>query len=214
MIHTVRQGETLSGIASQYGVAVQALVRENGLLLPYRPSPGRKLRLPATTEADPKTDPDKESGIKSRSQADSRKAAPGDVHTPPRRLPGAKAGTGFQWPVKGKILSRYGWLGKGRFNDGINIAARRGTPVRAADDGIVAYAGTELTTLGNLLLIKHKNGWISTYAHNDQVLVRSGDRVKRGQIVARVGSTGQVSRPQLHFQLRRGVRSVNPERYL
>ena len=121
---------------------------------------------------------------------------------------------GFIWPVKGRLLSRFGTLGKGLQNDGINILARRGTPVRAIQNGVVAYSGNELRGFGNLLLIKHAGGWISAYAHNDKLLVRTGQRVRRGQVVSHVGSTGSVDKPQLHFELRRQNRAVNPERYL
>lgn len=121
---------------------------------------------------------------------------------------------GFVWPVNGRLLSRFGTLGKGLQNDGINILARRGTPVRAIQNGVVAYSGNELRGFGNLLLIKHAGGWISAYAHNDKLLVKTGQRVRRGQVVSHVGSTGSVDKPQLHFELRRQNRAVDPERYL
>ena len=128
-------------------------------------------------------------------------------------LPPASRG-GFIWPVCGRVISRFGSIGKGLQNDGINILARKGTPVRAAQNGVVAYAGNELRGFGNLLLVKHKAGWISAYAHNSELLVRTGQKVRRGQVISRVGSTGSVDKPQLHFELRRGNRAVNPERYL
>jgi murein DD-endopeptidase MepM/ murein hydrolase activator NlpD len=121
---------------------------------------------------------------------------------------------GFVWPVNGRLLSKFGTLGKGLQNDGINILARRGTPVRAIQNGVVAYSGNELRGFGNLLLIKHAGGWISAYAHNDKLLVKTGQRVRRGQVVSHVGSTGSVDKPQLHFELRRQNRAVDPERYL
>jgi murein DD-endopeptidase MepM/ murein hydrolase activator NlpD len=121
---------------------------------------------------------------------------------------------GFIWPVSGRLLSKFGALGKGLQNDGINILARRGTPVRAIQNGVVAYSGNELRGFGNLLLIKHAGGWISAYAHNDRLLVKTGQKVRRGQVVSRVGSTGSVDKPQLHFELRRQNRAVDPERYL
>ena len=122
---------------------------------------------------------------------------------------------GFLWPLNGgRVLSRFGTLGKGLQNDGINILAPRGTPIRAVQNGVVAYSGNELRGFGNLLLIKHTGGWISAYAHNDQLLVKTGDQVRRGQVVSRVGSTGSVDKPQLHFELRRKNRAVDPERYL
>jgi murein DD-endopeptidase MepM/ murein hydrolase activator NlpD len=122
--------------------------------------------------------------------------------------PGSRRG--FIWPVKGEVIAEFGTTGKGQHNDGINIAVPRGTPVLAADDGVVAYAGNELRGFGNLLLIKHADGWMSAYAHNEVLLVKRGDLVKRGQRIAKVGDSGGVSRPQLHFELRQGTRAVDP----
>ncbi len=121
---------------------------------------------------------------------------------------------GFIWLLRGRIISGFGPKAKCLHNDGINISAPRGAPVRAAEGGIVAYSGNELRGFGNLLLVKHANGWVTAYAHNGKLLVKRGDRVGKGQIIARVGSTGAVSRPQLHFEIRRGKRPLNPKKYL
>ncbi|HXC89346.1 MAG TPA: M23 family metallopeptidase [Stellaceae bacterium] len=129
---------------------------------------------------------------------------------PPPRTPG---GT-FLWPVRGRVLEGYGSGPDGTHNDGINIAAPRGAAVEATDGGVVAYAGNELRGYGNLVLIKHPNGWISAYAHCDLILVKTGQKVARGQVIARVGATGNVSEPQLHFELRRGKKPVDPREYL
>ena len=99
-------------------------------------------------------------------------------------------------------------------NDGINIAAPRGSPVRAAGSGTVAYAGNELRGFGNLLLIRHAGGWMSAYAHNETLLVSRGEEVARGQIISHAGSTGSVNSPQAHFELRRNGKPVNPVKYL
>ena len=123
-------------------------------------------------------------------------------------------GQAFIWPVRGKVISPYGEKKGGEHNDGINIEARRGEPVKAAADGTVIYAGNELRGFGNLVLIKHADGWTTAYAHNDTLLVARGAQVKRGQVIAKAGSTGSVSVPQLHFELRRGTRAVNPADYL
>jgi murein DD-endopeptidase MepM/ murein hydrolase activator NlpD len=120
----------------------------------------------------------------------------------------------FLWPVQGKILSSFGAKTGGLHNDGINIAAPPGTDVVAAENGVVAYAGNELRGFGNLLLLRHADGWITAYAHNDQLLVKRGDTVKRGQPIAKLGRTGNVSTPQLHFELRRGSDPVDPRKYL
>ena len=110
----------------------------------------------------------------------------------------------------GRVIAGFGPREGGLHNDGINIAAERGTQVRAAENGVVVYAGNELRGFGNLLLIKHADGWTTAYAHADKLLVRRGDRVERGQPIATVGQTGNVDRPQLHFEIRRGPRAVDP----
>ncbi len=133
--------------------------------------------------------------------------------SPPQAAP-PHTGLGFQWPVRGTILVGYGPGANGTQNDGINIAAARGTPVAAANDGIVAYAGNELRGFGNLVLIKHAGGWTTAYAHCETLLVKRGDRVKRGQTIARVGQSGAVSEPQLHFEIRHGTRALDPVSYL
>jgi murein DD-endopeptidase MepM/ murein hydrolase activator NlpD len=125
----------------------------------------------------------------------------------PKAAPG---GRGFLWPVQGEIASPFGSKPGGTQNDGVNIVARRGTAVHAAADGVVVYAGNELRGYGNLLLIRHADGWMSAYAHNDELLVSRGSHVKRGQVIAKVGGTGGVSSPQLHFELRHGGRPVDP----
>ena len=130
-------------------------------------------------------------------------------------LPPPRAGTTFLWPVRGEVVEEFGPLAKkGQNNDGINIAAPRGTPVRAAENGTVAYVGNELKGFGNLLLIKHADGWVTAYAHNERLMVKRGDVVRRGQTIATVGSSGNVTTPQLHFEIRRGTEAVNPADYL
>lgn len=123
--------------------------------------------------------------------------------------PGDKAD--FRWPARGRVIS--GYSGKGG-NEGINIAVPEGTPVKAAEGGTVAYAGSELKGYGNLVLIRHPNGYVSAYAHNGELKVKRGDTVKRGQVVANSGQTGNVSSPQLHFELRKGSAPVDPTPYL
>jgi murein DD-endopeptidase MepM/ murein hydrolase activator NlpD len=128
--------------------------------------------------------------------------------------PSGRGSGAFLWPVHGRVLATYGSGGDGTHNDGINIAAPRGAAVQAADAGVVAYAGNELRGYGNLILVKHANGWISAYAHCDLMLVKRGEKVARGQVIARVGSTGNVSEPQLHFELRRGNHPTDPREFL
>ncbi len=123
-------------------------------------------------------------------------------------------GARFVWPVRGHVLAGYGATPSGGHNDGINIAAPAGTPVVAVDGGTVAYAGNELRGYGNLVLVKHPSGWITAYAHCQALLVKRGDTVSRGQEIAKVGSTGGVAEPQLHFELRRGKHAVDPREFL
>jgi murein DD-endopeptidase MepM/ murein hydrolase activator NlpD len=146
------------------------------------------------------------------SPASTAAAEPAAVTQTPQ-APASDGGT-FLWPVRGRVLGVYGSGRDGTRNDGINIAAPRGAAVEAADGGVVAYTGNELRGYGNLILVKHTNGWISAYAHCDQILVKRGDKVARGQTIAHVGSTGNVSEPQLHFELRRGNHAVDPREFL
>jgi murein DD-endopeptidase MepM/ murein hydrolase activator NlpD len=120
----------------------------------------------------------------------------------------------FRWPVHGRIISAFGSRAAGAQNDGINLAVPEGTPVKAAEDGVVAYAGNELKGYGNLVLVRHSNGYVSAYANASELMVKRGDSVKRGQTIARAGQTGNVSSPQLHFEIRKGSTPVDPTKYL
>ncbi len=120
------------------------------------------------------------------------------------------ADTQFAWPVNGRVLANYGTTAGGERNDGINIAAYSGEPIRAAAGGTVSYSGNDLKSYGNLVLIRHGDTYVTAYAHAERILVNRGDHVAKGQVIAYAGSTGDVSAPQLHFEIRRGVRPVNP----
>jgi len=128
--------------------------------------------------------------------------------------PPARSGANFRRPAHGLIVSRFGAQSDGRRNDGINISVPRGTPVKAAENGVVVYAGDELTGLGKLVLVRHADGWVSAYGHNDRIAVKRCDTVKRGQEIARAGITGNVTKPQIHFELRKNARPVDPEQHL
>ena len=123
----------------------------------------------------------------------------------------ASSGADFRWPARGRVIA--GYAGRGG-NEGINIAVPEGTPVKAAEGGVVAYAGSELKGYGNLVLIRHPNGYVSAYAHNGELNVKRGEQVKRGQVVAKSGQSGNVNSPQLHFELRKGSTPVDPMPYL
>ena len=132
-------------------------------------------------------------------------------------LPASKAAVPpgkFRWPARGKIISGFGNQPGVGPNDGINISVPRGTEVHAAENGTVTYAGNEVQGYGNLVLIRHPEGWITAYAHNDNLMVKAGDTVRRGQVIAKAGNTGSVSQPQLHFEIRQGATPVDPMQHL
>jgi murein DD-endopeptidase MepM/ murein hydrolase activator NlpD len=131
---------------------------------------------------------------------------------PPQPPP--RSGRTFGWPVEGRVIANYGPSAGGTRNDGINISVAKGASVRAAENGVVVYAGNELKGFGNLLLVKHSDGWMTAYAHNDSLLAKKGDTVSRGQVIARAGQTGNVDSPQVHFEVRRNSKAVDPMEYL
>ncbi len=225
-LHEVRRGDTLYGISRRYRVDMSVLARANGLSEPYRLSVGQRLRVPvvAVVAAAPST---ASAAVKTVARAkpaarvgaapqrrSRAAAAPAPIRRQPIPRPPPRSRRDFLWPVKGKLVSSFGPKQDGLHNDGINIAAPRGAAVRAAEDGVVAYAGNELRGYGNLLLVRHAGGWTTAYAHNQRLLVRRGDAVRRGQVIARVGSSGNVATPQTHFELRRGTRAVDPVKSL
>ena len=120
----------------------------------------------------------------------------------------------FRWPVRGKVITAYGAKANGKSNDGINLAVPEGTPVKAAEDGVVAYSGNELKGYGNLVLVRHANGYVTAYAHASELLVKRGDTIKRGQVIAKSGQSGEVQSPQLHFEIRKGSSPVDPLQFL
>ena len=140
--------------------------------------------------------------------------APKPVAPKPIAQPSAGAVRDFVWPVSGNVLKAYGASANGARNDGVNIAAPKGAPIKAAAGGEVVYAGNELAGFGNLILIRHPGGWVTAYAHADTIAVKEGDLVKQGQQVGTVGSTGNVSSPQIHFELRKGKEPVDPGQHL
>ena len=200
--HVVQRGDTGTNIAKRYGVNVSSLMRLNNIRKPFVLSVGQKLKLPGGASS-------KGNKVAGVSKTGSTSKQQGKNLTAPPR-----SGNGFTWPVEGKILSRYGLKSEGQKNEGINIAAKLGSPVRAAQSGVVVYAGDGIEGYGNLLLVKHSGGWMTTYAHNERILVTKGQTVERGQIIARVGKSGGAKIPQLHFEIRKGRRTYDPLTYL
>lgn len=221
--HIVARGDTLYSISKRYNVDMSSISRLNDLDEPYTLAVGQKLILPGslvekstqTTVKTASTTTQKTTTKKASSSSwwSSKKSTPKKA-TYTKPTPVKKRKSKFLWPVKGPVISNFGTIGKGRNNDGINIKAPLGSTVKAADAGTVAYAGNELKGFGNLILIKHNDGWITAYAHNDKILVKKGQKVRKGEKIATVGSTGGVSTPQLHFEIRAGKKAVNPRSYL
>ncbi len=221
--HIVARGDTLYSISKRYNVDMSSISRLNDLDEPYTLAVGQKLILPGslvekstqTTVKTASTTTQKTTTKKASSSSwwSSKKSTPKKA-TYTKPTPVKKRKSKFLWPVKGPVISNFGTIGKGRNNDGINIKAPLGSTVKAADAGTIAYAGNELKGFGNLILIKHNDGWITAYAHNDKILVKKGQKVRKGEKIATVGSTGGVSTPQLHFEIRAGKKAVNPRSYL
>ena len=139
-----------------------------------------------------------------------------DNPAPPETKPVTTAATmpTFRWPVRGRVINGFGPKTAGAQNDGINVAVPEGTPVKAAEDGVVAYAGNEFKSYGNLVLIRHSNGYVTAYAHASEIMVKRDEPIKRGQVIAKSGQTGNVTAPQLHFEIRKGSSPVDPMPYL
>lgn len=216
--HEVALGETVYSVSRRYGVDVSELVRLNEIAPPFLLAAGQDLLLPVAT--DRSTTPPRQIAATTaapRETAAERPLAPAAAR--PARLaaipqPPPRSGSKFLLPVAGRVIDGYGAKKNGLHNDGINIAAPDGAPVRAAENGVVIYTGNELRGFGNLILVKHADGWVTAYAHTREAMVARGARVKRGQVIATVGRTGNVSSPQLHFEIRRGTRAVDPRRLL
>lgn len=218
--HVVQKGDTVYNISKRYNVDMSSLSRLNDLDAPFTLSIGQRLLLPGSVVSQPsasnyasetKPRPAAASSWKPKaSSAKNNKTSSSASSAAPIKKRSSK----FDWPVRGTVISNFGPIAKGRNNDGINIKAPLGTAVKAADAGTVAYAGNELKGFGNLILIKHSDGWVTAYAHNDRLLVKKGQKIRRGEKIATVGSTGGVSSPQLHFEIRAGKKAVNPRSYL
>lgn len=223
--HIVAKGDTLYNISKRYNIDLTTLSRLNNLSPPYTLSIGQKLALPATISSSRNMYADTDDEVwlpqKSTKVTSSKKSTVKKAQTKAKKTVSSsktttvkKRTTKFAWPVKGTVISKFGTIGKGRNNDGINIKASKGTAVKAADKGTVVYSGNELKGFGNLILIRHSDGWITAYAHNQKLLVKKGQKVVRGEKIATVGDTGGVNEPQLHFEVRAGKKTVNPLTYL
>lgn len=177
-------------------------------LQPVQPAPGLDRRImTASTHTTPepihKAEPSVAPSVTKTVTEPVQKTA--SVATKPAPVQTGDAGGEFRWPVNGSVITDFA-----SSKSGINIAAKEGTAVRAADAGTVIYVGNAVEGFGNLILIKHDNGYVSAYAHLKDANVSKGQKVARGQAIGSVGMTGSVSRPQLHFELREGATPVDP----
>jgi murein DD-endopeptidase MepM/ murein hydrolase activator NlpD len=226
--YTMRNGDSLYGISRSYGVTVAELQRVNGITDPRSVRAGTVLKVPGTAVASVAPPAERRAPAagapvvvqstrvptvinRRKTQVASRKS---DVSTTGAINRKASTSEKLRWPVHGRILTGFGQRSDGTHNDGINLSVPQGTAVHAAEKGTVAYAGSELKGYGNLILVRHDNGWVTAYAHNDRLMVKRGDKVARGQVIAKAGRTGSVDQPQLHFELRQGSKPVDPVPFL
>src|SRR5262245_34894849 len=239
-LHVVAAGDTLYKISRTYGRSVADLAKANNIEPTATLKIGDRIVIPGGSSATAgKSAPNSASktvpktaqplAAPSNAKAATPKATPAKatpapkpessqqaaVVTPSEEMPTpvvAKSdGTpSFRWPVKGRVIAGFGPKPNGQQNDGINLAVPEGTPIKAAEDGVVAYAGNELKGYGNLVLIRHANGYVTAYAHAKELLVKRGDQIKRGQVIANSGQTGNVDTPQLHFEVRKGPAPLDP----
>jgi murein DD-endopeptidase MepM/ murein hydrolase activator NlpD len=230
-VHVVNHGDTLLSIARRNHISAGALAKANGLELSAKLRIGMKLTVPVKASA--ATAPVTQAAVAPAPPA--TKTAAGVTNPPQKALVAqtttnveeaqvaetpAKAAEAtsalptFRWPVRGKVIAGYGARNNGKANDGINLAVPEGTPVKAAEDGVVTYSGNELKNYGNLVLVHHSNGYVTAYAHASELLVKHGDVVKRGQVIAKSGQSGDVDSPQLHFEIRKKSTPVDPLQFL
>jgi murein DD-endopeptidase MepM/ murein hydrolase activator NlpD len=241
--HVVQHGESLDSIARMYGVPRAKLEAANHVHADTVLRPGQKLEIPLVAgrhvaETAPEPVPATHTALAKPNQAPGTPVADATAPVPQKMaaLPAQpepsvlmaqepkptldggrsdpKAAPSFRWPVRGRIIEGFGATAGASRNDGINLAVPEGTSVKSAEDGEVIYSGNELKGYGNVVLIKHADGWVTVYAHASDLLVNKGDKVTRGQIIARAGATGSVTQPQLYFELRKGQKPVDPKTYL
>jgi murein DD-endopeptidase MepM/ murein hydrolase activator NlpD len=205
--HKIKSGDTLYGISRQYGMNINRLIALNNLQEPYSIIVGKKLLVSGSK-------PSKSSVAYAKSQKSKSSAQKARRSKYPKSIKVVNKNNRFSWPIRGTIISKFGPKAGGLYNDGINIKAKSGNNIKSTEDGVVAYVGDELRGYGNLIIIKHSGGWISAYGHLGNTKVKRGINVKKGQIIANAGSTGNVKSTQLYFGLRKGREAVNPQKYL
>jgi murein DD-endopeptidase MepM/ murein hydrolase activator NlpD len=228
-VHVVAPGETLMALSRKYHKPLGAIAKANNIephtmvkvgdriVIPgVAPQAAAKPPAPASLTQAPTPAP-KVASVPVAPAAPTAAMVTPAAHEP--EPPKAKADVtaampSFRWPVNGRVITAFGPKPSGQQNDGINVSVPEGTPIKAAEDGVVAYAGNELKTYGNLVLVRHSNGYVTAYAHASEIMVKRDDPVKRGQIIAKAGQTGSVAAPQLHFEIRKGSTPVDPAPFL
>jgi murein DD-endopeptidase MepM/ murein hydrolase activator NlpD len=206
-VHVVRAGETLYRIALLHGVDPDELADLNQISDPKRLGVGRELVLPAPKGRRVASLDRAPAGPKTVA------AAPAKRPRPPATIDaGPRPDRALAWPLEGVLFGRFG-VRDGTPHDGIDLAAPEGTPIRAAAGGVVLYAGTQ-RGYGNLVILRHEDGLITIYAHNQKNLVREGDRVRTGEEVGLVGRTGRATGPHCHFEVRQGTKPRDPLLFL
>ena len=227
-VHTVAPGETLSKLSRTYKVPVGTLAKANNIEPHTQVKIGDQITIPGVraqqaakpapvAQQQPVIAPPQQKIAATPPVSTARSITPAtDNPAPPETKPVTTAATmpTFRWPVRGRVINGFGPKTAGAQNDGINVAVPEGTPVKAAEDGVVAYAGNELKSYGNLVLIRHSNGYVTAYAHASEIMVKRDEPIKRGQVIAKSGQTGSVTAPQLHFEIRKGSSPVDPMPYL
>ena len=215
-IHIAAEGDDLYRIAELHDVSLSALTRQNKIKHPFKIKPGQKLILPASPikKAIKKTAPlPHEKPALFPKISKHKEIGSAQLLKKLKRLP-QNANLKFTKPVSGVIVSGFGPKGGGMYNDGINIKGPAGAKIISAEDGVVVYTGHDIKSYGNLVLIKHVRGWITAYAHMDQIHVKKGQRVKKRQSIGTIGKTGFVTCPQLHFETRLQGKPQNPALYI
>ena len=220
--HTINPGDSIQSVSDRYAVTAHELIRINRLEQPYTLRPGTTLLIPRQLDYSMLDFPENEGATQAETepatQAPATTANATTTTTTSATAANAAAriagAPDFTWPVNGDVIERFGHVAKGVQNDGVNITAALGTPVAASSDGTVAFVGKNLKSFGNMILIKHKNGWITAYAHLDDITVTEGQDLAAGTVIGSVGDTGKVNVPQLHFQIRKSRTPVNPEHYV
>ncbi|GMO58871.1 MAG: hypothetical protein Ta2D_04650 [Rickettsiales bacterium] len=214
--HIVKSGESLWSIARDNDMTAKDLADLNKIKKPYRIYIGQELRINGVSgKTSAKNEKNEKKEVQKEIQREPKQLKKtNDDNNEEPVIQISNKDNRFVWPIKGKIVSSFGNKKNGLVNDGMNISAAKGANFVAAEDGVIAYVGNELRGYGNIILIKHSNNWISAYAHCDEITVAKGDKVKRGQVIGKVGETGNVNAPQLYFSLRKGREAVDPMKHL